>query len=65
MHVMLWCVSVEDFVRVCVIGKLLVHLVGFDPMTSSSLLPWQGEEVSFELELTGYICLEDYEACKL
>ena len=39
MHVMLWCVSVEGFVRVCVIGKLHVHLVGFEPMTSSSTLP--------------------------
>ena len=61
MHVMLWCVSVEGFVRVCVcvcvIGKLHVHLVGFELMTSSSALPWQGEEVPFELELTGYICL--------
>lgn len=65
MHVMLWCVSVEGFVRVCVIGKLHVHVVGFDPMTSSSTLPWQGEEVPFKLELTSYICLEDYEACKL
>ena len=59
------CVSWGFCACVCVIGKLHVHLVGFDPMTSSSTLPWQGEEVPFELELTGYICLEDYEACKL
>lgn len=59
------CYVVMHVSCVCVIGKLHVHLVGFEPMTSSSTLPWQGEEVPLEIELTGYICLEDYEACKL
>ena len=35
------------------IGKLYMHLVGFEPMTSPSNLLLQGKEMLFELDLLG------------
>ena len=58
----MWCLKepiIDVYVFVCIIGKLQMHAMDFEPTTSLSTLFLQ-EEASFEFEFIGNPIIDIY-----